>query len=107
MTPNDLRLTSLEATIAELRRERGEDRKLIREILSQVLALTEKQTQLLGEWTRMLAERRDALRVDRKPVSYTYTEGEEYRTYMEKHHPELLEADRETGYNSSDGSDRR
>lgn len=96
------RITALEQELTTLRTQRQEDRVLIREILAQVLSLTDKQTQLLQDWMGLVRERRDALRVDRLPISYTLTESEEYRTYMEKHHPELLESTGKVGYNSSD-----
>lgn len=94
----EIRLRNLEATIADLRRERREDRELIKEILSQVLMLTDKQTGLLEQWTSIMAERRRALRVEGKPRTYTLTPEEEFRLWAEKNRPELLESDAEPDY---------
>ena len=108
---NDLRLRNLEATIADLRRERAADRALIREILAQVLTLTDKQTSLLGEWTALLHARHKLLDMKGSPRTYVLTEEEEYRQYVQKHHPELLEPEDRPDYgvtvdDHGDGQDR-
>jgi hypothetical protein len=100
MTAYELRLRNLEETIGALGRERREDRRLLKELLSQILTLTDKQTTLLQTWTSLLAERQHALRIEGKPKTFTRTEADEYREYMEKHHPEVLEREREVDYNS-------
>jgi hypothetical protein len=105
LSPLELRVRSLEETIGVLGRERRADRLLLKELLSQILALTDKQTQLLSQWTSLIAERSSLMRVEGKPRTFTRTEADEYREYMEKHHPEVLEAERESGYNSSGDGD--
>lgn len=104
MDYREMRLKNLEATVSDLRRERREDRTLIKEILAQVLSLTEQQTRLLQEWTSIMHARQTLLEVKGKPISYTFTPEEEYRRWAEKHHPELLEEDTDSSYNTEDES---
>lgn len=98
-----LRVRALEATLADLSRERRDDRILLKELLAQILALTDKQTQLLSQFTELYARRAASLQISGTPVSYTYTEAEEYRNYLKKNHPELLEAESEPAYNVKAG----
>lgn len=106
MDYREIRLRNMEATIAALRAERREDRALIKEILSQVLSLTDRQTALLQEWTGMIAQRRKALDVTGAPRTFTLTDRMEYDQYMRKHHPELIDNETDSGDGIGPSEDR-
>ena len=106
MDYKEIRLRNLEATVADLRRERREDRVLIKEILGQVLSLTDKQTALVQEWTTMLAQRRKALDVTGSPRTFTLTDRVEYDQYVRKHHPDLIDNDADSGDGIGPSEDR-
>jgi len=106
MDYREIRLRNLEATVADLRRERREDRALIKEILSQVLSLTDKQTALIQQWTGMLEQRRKALDVTGTPRTFTLTDRMEYDQYVRKHHPELIDNDADSGDGIGPSEDR-
>ena len=67
------------------------DRVLLREMLLQVLSLTQQQTVVLGQWMTLLADQKQRWVVTGTPRTETPTEKSEWETWAANHAPELID----------------